>query len=69
MRVYPLIGLVMLFGLLSASVHASDRATPDDAKAMAIKAAQYLRDAGPEVAFAAFTAGDSAWHDRDLTYL
>jgi cytochrome c len=45
---------------------ASGQATPDDAKALAIKAAEYLKSVGPEKAFPEFDAKDSAWHDRDL---
>jgi hypothetical protein len=43
-----------------------DRATPDEAKAFATKAAAYLKEVGPEKAFAAFSAKDGPWHDRDL---
>ena len=45
---------------------ASGQATPDEAKAMAIKAAAYLQSAGPEKAFPEFDAKDGPWHDRDL---
>lgn len=58
-----IIGLACLF---APSVWAADRGTPDEAKAMAIKAAQYLKDVGPEVAYPAFNAKDGLWHDRDL---
>ncbi len=58
--------LVMLTGLFAAGAQAADRATPDDAKALAVKAAQYLKEAGPDTAFAAFDAKDGPWHDRDL---
>jgi cytochrome c len=59
--------VIGVFTVFAGSVAmAADRGTPDEAKAMAIKAAQYLKDAGPEVAFAAFSAKDSPWHDRDL---
>jgi len=63
MKIRSLIVLIILTGMLGA---AGDRATPDDAKAMAIKAAQYLKEAGPDTAFAAFNAKDGSWHDRDL---
>lgn len=53
--------------LLIAPAWADGNATPDEAKAMATKAAEYLKSAGPEKAFAAFDAKDNgAWHDRDL---
>lgn len=43
------------------------RATPDEAKAMAVKAAEYLKSAGPDKAFPEFDAKDNTtWHDRDL---
>jgi hypothetical protein len=58
--------ILLLMGLIGAAAHAADRGTPDEAKAMAMKAADYLRQAGPEVAFAAFNAKDGPWHDRDL---
>lgn len=60
------IGLAMLIGPLAAPAFAEDRASPDEAKAMAIKAAAYLKSAGSETAFAAFDAKDGPWHDRDL---
>ena len=38
----------------------------DDAKVMAVKAAEYLKANGPEKAFPEFSAKDGPWHDRDL---
>lgn len=58
-----MLGSALLFG--SAAL-ADGVATPDEAKAMAIKAAEYLKANGPEKAFAAFSAKDGPWHDRDL---
>ena len=52
--------------LLAPAVYAAGQATPDDAKAMAIKAAEYLKSAGPDKAFPEFDAKDGPWHDRDL---
>ena len=52
--------------LLSPVAWAAGPATPDEAKAMAVKAAAYLQSAGPETAFAAFDAKEGPWHDRDL---
>src|SRR5690348_15917365 len=52
--------------LAATAVHAGDRATPEEAKAFAIKAADHLRSVGPEKAFADFSAKDGPWHDRDL---
>lgn len=56
---------LLLFGF-AASAGAVDRASPDEAKAMAIKAAQYLKASGPEKAFEAFKAPDAGFRDRDL---
>ena len=52
--------------LFATAVLASGQATPDDAKALAIKAAEYLKTAGPEKAFPEFNAKDGPWNDRDL---
>lgn len=60
-----LLALVAMF-VCSAAAVAADMATPDEAKAMAEKAAQYVRDVGPEKAFAAFGTPGGDWHDRDL---
>jgi len=57
---------IVLTSLLATAVHAAGQATPDEAKAMAIKAAEYLKAVGPDKAFAAFDAKDSPWHDREL---
>ncbi len=59
--------LLAVLAMLGSSAFASDRASVDDAKAMATKAAAFLKDNGPEKAFPAFQAKDNAdWHDRDL---
>ncbi len=52
--------------LLTPVAQAAGQATPDEAKAMAIKAAEYLKSAGQEKAFPEFNAKDGPWHDRDL---
>lgn len=57
---------LLVLSLLSVPSFASDRATVDDAKAMAVKAALFLKDNGSEKAFPAFQAKDNEWHDRDL---
>lgn len=51
---------------LGQGAYAADHATPDEAKAMALKAADFLKQNGPEKAFAAFDAPGGAFHDRDL---
>jgi cytochrome c len=45
---------------------AGERATPDEAKAMAEKAATLLKADGPEKAFPAFNDQKGAFQDRDL---
>jgi len=52
--------------LFAPAVLAAGQATPDEAKAMAVNAAEYLKSVGPEKAFAEFNAKDGPWHDRDL---
>jgi signal transduction histidine kinase len=52
--------------LLGLPTWAGDKATTEEAKAMAIKAAAYLKANGPEKSFAEFSAKDGPWHDRDL---
>jgi|tagenome__1003787_1003787.scaffolds.fasta_scaffold20950465_2 cytochrome c len=62
-----LLALLLISGFaLSLPVHAAPNAAPDEAKAMAVRAAEFLRTAGQEKAFAAFNANDSQFHDRDL---
>jgi cytochrome c len=52
--------------LAATATYAVEHATPEEAKALAIKAAEYLRSVGPEKAFAEFSAKDGPWRDRDL---
>lgn len=50
-----------------APVHAMEKGSPDEAKAMAVKAAEYLKANGPEKSFMVFQAKeDPTFHDRDL---
>ena len=56
-------GVALLF---APALYAAGQATPDEAKAMAIKAAEYLKANGAEKAFPEFNAKDGPWHDRDL---
>ena len=60
--------LLILFaiGFSWSAAFAADRATPDEAKAMAEKAVAYIKDNGPEKAFAAFRATDGGFRERDL---
>lgn len=52
--------------LLHPAAWAAGEATPDEAKTLALKAAEYLKAVGPDRAFAEFDAKDGPWHDRDL---
>ena len=57
------LGATLLF---APCTWAAERATPDEAKAMAVKAAEYLKSVGPDKAFPELSAKDGPWHDRDL---
>jgi len=57
------LGALLLCG---PSVQATGVATEEEARAMAIKAADYLKSVGPDKAFTEFNAKDGPWHDRDL---
>jgi len=57
---------VLLLGFAVSAGAAGDHATPDEAKAMAIKAAAYLKANGEEKAFAAFKDPAGGFRDRDL---
>ena len=63
MRLLTLLAAALL---LTTAAWAADQGTPDEAPAMAVKAAAYLQSAGPEKAFAAFDATQGPWQDRDL---
>jgi signal transduction histidine kinase len=58
--------LLVTLILFTVPAIASDRGSPDEAKAMATKAAAFLKDNGAEKAFPAFQAKEGEWHDRDL---
>ena len=49
-----------------AALHASDHGTADEAKALCEKAVAYLKENGPDKAFAAFNDPHGAFVDRDL---
>jgi cytochrome c len=57
------LGLSVAF---SQGAMAGEQGTPDEAKAMAMKAADFLKANGPEKAWAAFNATGGDFHDRDL---
>jgi len=60
----------LLFLLLAVSLavpaFASERGTPDEAVALAKKAAAYIKENGADTAYAAFNSGQNGWKDRDL---
>jgi signal transduction histidine kinase len=51
--------------LLATAAFAGEAGTPDEAKAMAVRAAELLKNGGPEKAFPEFEKG-ATFHDRDL---
>jgi hypothetical protein len=70
MRCKTLLPLVLAAGLTVAmappSARAEDRASPDEAKALAEKAALHMREVGPEKAMADFHQEGGGYLDRDL---
>jgi cytochrome c len=62
-----LISCATLFALsVGTYAYAAGQGSPDDAKVLAVKAADYLKSAGPDKALPDFSAKDGPWHDRDL---
>ena len=57
--------ILFLAAALAPKAMAGDFGTPDEAKAMALRAADLLRSKGPAVAFPEFDKA-TAFHDRDL---
>lgn len=60
----PMLG--MLCFLLAAPTTAAERGSPDEARAMAVYAAEALRVLGRDAAFPAFQTPGPPFHDRDL---
>jgi cytochrome c len=60
-RTFVILGL-----LLSLQARAGDTGTLEEAKAMSLRAADFLRQEGPDKAFPVFNAKDGPFHDRDL---
>jgi signal transduction histidine kinase len=50
----------------ASAAHAAAPATPEEAKALAEKAAAYMKTAGPEKAIAAFNDANGGFVDREL---
>jgi hypothetical protein len=65
MKPHRVIAPVLLF--LASAAWAAGQATPDEAKAMAVKAAEYLKANGPDKAFAEFNAKDGPWQTVTCT--
>lgn len=62
------LGAALFLGLSVAFAQypaVAGQGTPEEAQEMALKAADFLRDNGPEKSWAAFSAS-AAFHDRDL---
>ena len=57
---------VLLSLLLSFRAYAGDAGTLEEAKAMSLRAADLLRQEGPDKAFPVFNDKAGAFHDRDL---
>jgi signal transduction histidine kinase len=57
---------VMLGAMLAASAFAEEMGTPDEAKAMSLKARDAVNEMGRDKAFAAFADPDGEFRDRDL---
>ena len=52
--------------IFSGHAYADDVGTPEEAKSMAMHAADFLRQNGPDKAFPVFNAKGGEFHDRDL---
>ncbi len=68
MKKFIIAALLLAVSTWAAAPVRADGATasPDEAKIMAVKAAEFLKANGPEKAFAAFTGKEAPWIDRDL---
>lgn len=56
--------LAVVFSL--PSLAADEHGTPDDAKAMVLKAVQYMKENGPEKTFAAVMDPNGGFHNKDI---
>ena len=65
-RRFALLGLLLAGIFAGSQAHAADPATPDQAKALAEKAAAHMRDVGPDKAIADFNRADGGFVDREL---
>jgi len=62
----PLLGLVLVAMFIALLARAGLPATPDEARALAEKAAAHMREVGPEKAIADFNRADGGYVDREL---
>jgi cytochrome c len=58
--------LIFMLLVQALFVGATFAGTPEQAKALAEKAAAYAKEVGPEKAFEAFSSKDPKWHEHDL---
>jgi cytochrome c len=58
--------LATVIAALSGAVHAQERGTAAEAKAMAEKAIAHIKAVGKEKAFVEFTTKGGSWHHKDL---
>jgi cytochrome c len=67
MKLRSVLALSFLLASVGSAFADADKGSPDQAKALAIKAADYLKANGPEKSYPAFEAKDNTtFHDRDL---
>jgi signal transduction histidine kinase len=66
MKISRSVALTLSVALLAAPAFASEGATKEQAVAMVKKGIAYIKSVGPEKAYAAFTAKDKEFIDRDL---
>ena len=62
----PLTSALAALMVLTGAAAAADGASKDDAVAMVKKAVAFIKEQGPETAYAAFTGKDGQFIDRDL---
>jgi cytochrome c len=65
-RMIRMLVTALFFLVFTVQAQAGEYATPDEAKLLALKAADYVKANGREKAFAAFGEKEGAFRDRDL---
>lgn len=61
-----LLAVSLIAGIISRAAHAADQATPEEAKALAERAAAHFKEVGPDKAIADFNAAAGGFVDREL---